>query len=172
MKIFITVASLFIFLFIASCGNNDAPSYDKTLSPANSAKAVTPLTIADTLLSDSSTAASGIATSSATGLLKKNTTPQMVTLPSSPGKFGAGLNPEHGKPGHRCDISVGAPLNSPPQKTTNPQVSQVASSPVINSQQTKSVTNAASITNGAKLNPAHGQPGHDCAVAVGAPLKN
>jgi hypothetical protein len=23
-----------------------------------------------------------------------------------------------------------------------------------------------------KLNPAHGQPGHDCAVAVGAPLKN
>ncbi len=24
---------------------------------------------------------------------------------------------------------------------------------------------------GAKLNPAHGQPGHDCSIAVGQPLK-
>ena len=26
----------------------------------------------------------------------------------------AGLNPAHGQPGHRCDIAVGAPLNSKP----------------------------------------------------------
>ncbi len=26
----------------------------------------------------------------------------------------AGMNPPHGQPGHRCDISVGAPLNSKP----------------------------------------------------------
>jgi hypothetical protein len=26
------------------------------------------------------------------------------------------LNPEHGKPGHRCDIAVGAPLNSKPKQ--------------------------------------------------------
>jgi len=24
------------------------------------------------------------------------------------------LNPKHGEPGHRCDIAVGAPLNSKP----------------------------------------------------------
>lgn len=28
-------------------------------------------------------------------------------------KVAAGMNPAHGQPGHRCDISVGAPLNSP-----------------------------------------------------------
>src|SRR5690606_31144410 len=26
-----------------------------------------------------------------------------------------GMNPPHGEPGHRCDIAVGAPLNSPKQ---------------------------------------------------------
>ncbi len=25
-----------------------------------------------------------------------------------------GMNPPHGQPGHRCDIAVGAPLDSPP----------------------------------------------------------
>jgi hypothetical protein len=27
-------------------------------------------------------------------------------------------NPAHGQPSHRCDIPVGAPLNSPPATTT------------------------------------------------------
>ena len=29
-----------------------------------------------------------------------------------------GMNPPHGQPNHRCDISVGAPLNAPPGKIT------------------------------------------------------
>jgi hypothetical protein len=63
------------------------------------------------------------------------------------------LNPAHGQPGHRCDISVGAPLDSAP---TTPVTSNQGS-PLIN----------ASAQN---LNPAHGQPGHRCDIAVGAPL--
>lgn len=69
------------------------------------------------------------------------------------------LNPAHGQPGHRCDISVGAPLNSAPApvKTTN------QSSPLLNNSGTASPTG--------KLNPAHGQPGHRCDISVGAPLE-
>jgi hypothetical protein len=66
------------------------------------------------------------------------------------------LNPEHGQPGHRCDLEVGAPLNLPAQpKLTTPQ-------PTFQPQPSGSVA--------AGTNPAHGQPGHDCAVPVGAPL--
>lgn len=85
----------------------------------------------------------------------------------------AGLNPEHGKPGHRCDIPVGAPLNSPAGAppvapttiNTVPQViqTQAPAPPVM----TPPVAEK-----GQRLNPQHGQPGHDCAVPVGAPLKS
>ena len=30
------------------------------------------------------------------------------------------MNPAHGAPGHRCDISVGAPLNSPAPEAKQP----------------------------------------------------
>jgi hypothetical protein len=33
-----------------------------------------------------------------------------------------GLNPAHGLPGHRCDIPVGKPLNSKPQKSAQSPV--------------------------------------------------
>lgn len=72
----------------------------------------------------------------------------------------AGLNPPHGQPNHRCDISVGAPLNSPPGNTSTATPKQVPPTPPL--------TNA----EGQKLNPPHGQPGHDCSVEVGKPLKN
>ncbi|WP_395804380.1 hypothetical protein [Daejeonella sp.] len=73
---------------------------------------------------------------------------------------GVTLNPAHGQPGHRCDISVGAPLNSVPSKSVaTTQTQTVKSAPV---------TQAAPA--GLKVNPAHGQPGHRCELAVGAPL--
>ena len=68
---------------------------------------------------------------------------------------GIALNPEHGQPGHRCDIKVGEPLNGTPAATNN-------QSPLIN-------TNSASSGSG-NLNPAHGQPGHRCDIKVGDPL--
>lgn len=77
-------------------------------------------------------------------------------------KATAALNPVHGEPGHRCDLPVGAPLdqaaNTSVQQinttTSNPNVSPVR----VNGGDTPSI------------NPAHGQPGHDCSVPVGAEL--
>ncbi len=76
-----------------------------------------------------------------------------------------GMNPPHGQPGHRCDISVGAPLNSKP----NPQpttVSTTTAKPVI----TQQLTPVAKTLPG--MNPPHGEPGHRCDIAVGAPLNS
>jgi hypothetical protein len=84
-----------------------------------------------------------------------------VSTPSDVAKNNLALNPEHGQPGHRCDIAVGAPLNAPAQQaqpTARP--AQPAPNVLMN-------------TNGAvTLNPPHGQPGHDCAIPVGQPLKS
>lgn len=82
------------------------------------------------------------------------------------------LNPQHGQPGHRCDIPVGQPLDGSGQQTqTNTQTQQ---SPVIKnsgSVPVNSNNNTNTTTDGA-VNPAHGQPGHRCDIPVGAPLDN
>jgi hypothetical protein len=57
--------------------------------------------------------------------------PQTVTQTPAPVATQPGMNPPHGQPGHRCDITVGAPLNSKPAPaqpttvTTAPQQQQV-----------------------------------------------
>lgn len=76
--------------------------------------------------------------------------PPTQAAPTSTAK---GMNPEHGKPGHRCDIAVGAPLDSKPASTPTTVVS---------------TTTPAKVAPG--MNPAHGEPGHRCDIAVGAPL--
>ena len=76
------------------------------------------------------------------------------------------LNPAHGAPGHRCDISVGAPLDSKPgQAVSNSQAVPNVVSPA---QPTFSPQPANKVAAG--MNPEHGQPGHRCDIAVGAPL--
>ena len=114
-----------------------------------------------------------------------------------------GLNPEHGMPGHRCEIAVGAPLSSAPAPGSTPDAGsnsmtitpgQIQGSSTISmpataepaAQQPKSIMSApASATSpaagtpaaaptgsvAAGTNPAHGEPGHDCSIPVGAPLK-
>ena len=82
------------------------------------------------------------------------------------------LNPEHGQPGHRCDIPVGAPLNGAGQQTpanaTTPTQGMQAGPRVQNS--VPATTAPTQISSQVKLNPPHGEPGHDCAVPVGQPL--
>lgn len=97
-------------------------------------------------------------------------TPQAVPQPAvqqQPTTTAPGMNPPHGQPNHRCDIAVGAPLNSPPgQKpaaTPQPQA-QPQVQPQIQPQNTAATVTAPG------MNPPHGQPGHKCEVAVGAPL--
>lgn len=71
------------------------------------------------------------------------------------------LNPAHGQPGHDCAIPVGAPLNGTATNTQSPAPTNTTQSTTVSPvrvDQTPSV------------NPPHGEPGHDCAVPVGAPL--
>ena len=110
------------------------------------------------------------------------TTPQENTLeqavktatpsPAATTQSKAGLNPEHGQPGHRCDIAVGAPLSSAPATPQNapqpmnvtPMAAPTATAPAV-------PTLAEQPANGnVKLNPAHGEPHHRCDLQVGAPL--
>ncbi len=67
------------------------------------------------------------------------------------------MNPAHGQPGHRCDIPVGAPLNTASGSSNT--------TPVLN----KANSVPASIS-GNGINPPHGQPGHRCDIKVGDPL--
>lgn len=86
------------------------------------------------------------------------------------------LNPAHGEPFHRCDIAVGAPIDSAPQQAAAPQaIQQQAPANNFNtSPMSPSVTSSALPVQatGPKpaLNPAHGEPHHRCDLQVGAPL--
>ena len=86
-------------------------------------------------------------------------------------KAGVALNPQHGQPGHRCDIAVGAPLNTP-ATTVQPNVSATAA-PVNTTTniETKKVVPEVNSSSTA-LNPKHGEPGHRWDIAVGAPLNS
>jgi len=91
---------------------------------------------------------------------QKSASPQPVTVPAPPVAVnipGKKLNPKHGEPGHRCDIAIGAPLDSKPTQivTTQPAVKQTVA-----------------IKTGKGLNPPHSQPNHRCDIAVGAPLNS
>jgi len=76
------------------------------------------------------------------------------------------VNPPHGQPGHRCEIPVGAPLDTPVKNESNTiqtQTKNNTTSPVIK--------NSNSDDSNAKVNPPHGEPGHRCEIPVGAPLE-
>jgi hypothetical protein len=105
-----------------------------------------------------------------------------TTTTAAPVATAKGMNPAHGQPGHRCDIAVGAPLNSPPGKAPNPVTTQKPPQPITTSttitpemmSKTNSAPAAVPSTIAAPtapgMNPPHGQEGHVCSVAVGAPL--
>lgn len=96
---------------------------------------------------------------------------QVQTAPAAAAPTTAGLNPAHGQPNHRCDIAVGAPLSTPIQAGAQPQQTiQQMPAGVKPSVSTGSTPTAIPNGSTAKLNPPHGQPGHDCKVPVGQPL--
>ncbi len=106
-----------------------------------------------------------------------------TAIPVSPNS-GQALNPPHGEPGHDCAIAVGAPLNSAknepapvnqsmqvsPQNVTPVQTSPASTPPVPTSTPIMAVPPAGGSGGSGKVNPPHGEPGHDCAKPVGAPL--
>ena len=92
------------------------------------------------------------------------------TPPTTANTVAPGMNPAHGQPGHRCDINVGAPLNSKPN--VNPATNVAATKPVqnpivVNNNPPQPVQAVAP-----GMNPAHGQPGHRCDISVGASLNS
>lgn len=98
------------------------------------------------------------------------TAPAPAPAPSKPAT-GKGLNPAHGQPGHRCDIAVGAPLDSKPAATTTPATTTTtpATQPgTVTSVPKPTPVSTQKVAPG--MNPAHGQPGHRCDIAVGEPL--
>jgi len=86
----------------------------------------------------------------------QNIQSQPATATAARTTVAPGVNPQHGQPGHRCDIPVGAPLSTPIQ----------------NNQSQPATANAAIYTVAPGMNPHHGQPGHRCDIAVGAPLSD
>jgi hypothetical protein len=94
--------------------------------------------------------------------------PNTVNQNTTPVAVAKGMNPAHGQPGHRCDIAVGAPLNSP--------VATPKSNPVV-PQQNNTIPAPTATPNPVVttptpegMNPPHGQENHRCDIAVGAPL--
>ena len=138
---------IFLVIGFTACNNNQSDpefNYDKILSNSSN----------DTTKEKSLTTLPGLNTqiNNQTTILPAATNSNVSTT----------INPAHGLPGHRCDIPVGAPLNSNPL-------------PVSNQNQTLAVTpptTSKSNTANKGLNPVHGQPGHRCDIPVGAPLNS
>jgi hypothetical protein len=156
MKQVITCLGLSLALFITSCNNSSDDKKEESL--------ISPAAVNNPAASDPDTTAASVQPASATTLAA----PQINTLPAAKGA----LNPEHGKPGHRCDIAVGAPLDGKPAAAVTTAATPVTNTitPAINTPTAPTGTKSAITTSSSNLNPEHGKPGHRCDIAVGAPL--
>lgn len=161
------LGGLILLSFSYGCGNSSADEKNETKK--------------DSIPAPVSSVTTGPADTSPTNLQnvvingQGVTTQPPVTTVATTNK--GALNPEHGKPGHRCDIAVGAPLDSKPSpdyKAPEPAVTTkpAATSPITISPTTTTVAPAATTAVAPGMNPAHGQPGHRCDIAVGAPLNS
>ena len=145
MRYFLTF-TLFLSAFLFSC-NNQVDSSNTNGAPAN----VVPFTEVGNQMKLQQQTATTIKDSEVTNNEAK-------------------LNPAHGQPGHRCEIAVGAPLNSAaaPLKTTTAAATKPVK-PAAAVETNPAVANPPTVT-AEGMNPPHGQTNHRCDIAVGAPL--
>ncbi|MDZ4793823.1 MAG: hypothetical protein SGI83_06050 [Bacteroidota bacterium] len=173
MKQLSTVISGFALLLFVSCGSSENKE----------TKAETPAVNNDMNTSATQPASNSVISTAPAATTKvvptTNSIPVINTPPvTTTNSNEAGLNPAHGQPGHRCDISVGAPLNSAPRSTTTPTVSTTTTAPatltpsIVNTSPQVVTTPTTVQPVAAGMNPAHGQPGHRCDITVGAPLNS
>lgn len=151
---------------INGCSEN-LPEYDNTIATSDTT------TMPASVLPKAVAESSGIAYKTSNSIINFDTAKvlnvnPMIKVPTQPisAKNTGALNPAHGKPGHRCDLAVGAPLNSSPKAPD--QQPQSTISPLV---QPSSPKLPISTTGSGRINPPHGEPGHNCAIAVGQPLK-
>ena len=104
-----------------------------------------------------------------TGNTQTVPTPTPAQNQATPVQVAAGMNPAHGQPNHRCDIAVGAPLNSPKGAMPAPAAMQQAA-PQGQASVTPVDMSSGTVATKPGMNPPHGQAGHLCEIAVGAPL--
>lgn len=183
-----TAASLIALVGLASCaGNNDKEVVDKSIIPAGT-DTTKPAAIAapvqNTVAMPATTVVPGTTTPTVTTMQMQPQMPQTVTMnPQNNTVVSApqvvtqqtaaqtatapGMNPPHGQPGHRCDISVGAPLNSKPVAPAAAQPTVVNAQPQVTMKEVPTTTKTAP-----GMNPPHGEAGHRCDIAVGAPLNS
>lgn len=152
-KLLLVVGAL---LTMYGCGSTEEENTTVTNAPN---AATTPAATAPMEAPDTSTAS----------LL---TPPPTAAVPVAPP---VKLNPPHGQPGHRCDIEVGQPLPAAGTTVVATQPSTQPVQPVMQNPQPVMMNPPANanVLPGApkgKVNPPHGEPGHRCDIAVGAPL--
>ena len=83
-------------------------------------------------------------------------------LPQSSAANNVAINPPHGEPGHDCNVAVGSPLNAAAKSINAPVQLPI----VTGTDLPLNISPKA----GVRLNPPHGEAGHDCNVQVGQPL--
>ena len=148
-------------ILVISCKKDEKPTIIKDETQVQQPVAVTNNAPKPSLLDQS-----GITTTAAPTTV--NTSSPAVATPTA--ATAPGMNPPHGQPGHRCDIPVGQPLNSKPAAAQPAPAS--APQAQVNPQPVTAPPVTAANNTGPKpaTNPPHGEPWHDCAKQVGAPL--
>ena len=170
-----TAAFISLTALLSCAGGNNNDYVDKSLvTPATENKTVQTADTTPTVVQPINTQPNNITGSTTipttnpvtmnpgTNSIKLN--PQTISTPqvvSAPQAGNVKLNPAHGQPGHRCDISVGAPLDSKPVQINTQQPTTITTTPQPVAQATAP-----------GMNPPHGQPNHRCDIAVGAPLNS
>ena len=139
-------------VLLSCAGNNNNDYIDKSLiPPAAENKAVQTTDNTSTAAQPINTQPNNINGSTTIPATNAVNTVSTNSAKINPQATNGKLNPAHGQPDHRCDIPVGAPLDSKPVQTnTQPTVQATAPG----------------------MNPPHGQPNHRCDIAVGAPLNS
>ncbi len=179
MKVLLSIAVLAV-LFLTSCAGSS--SEKEYVSPTAAAAPVTGTDSLQKKSTDGIEQILGANTAKPAGVQVPVNVPAITAqpvaapvavnaVPAATQTTASGLNPAHGQPGHRCELAVGAPLNSAPaaapQAQAQPQpITVKQNAPTIIPSEVKAVPAAAG------MNPAHGQPGHRCEIAVGAPLNS
>lgn len=171
MKVLYTFLTIFTFsMLILSCGNGSDKSSENEDATTQTEKASDAANGEETgtkisLIKDGDNADISNAYELETVGQPATKTPSNITQTTPPG-----MNPPHGQPGHDCAVPVGAPLNSAPKAAQTQPRQNVPAGPRIN--MTPPTAPQQTTTTAPGMNPPHGQPGHDCAIPVGAPLNS
>jgi len=188
MKTLFKIACLATLLVSASCKNQDettttTETTEETVATTDTTAATTPAAPAtppspiQPVQPDASGGNPNTIMRTVGYSASQTSAPVMTSV--APVTVAKGMNPPHGQPKHRCDIPVGAPLNSPPGKAPVQPMQPQRTTQAATITPAAPTTGAALLTDPNKantvvtapgMNPPHGQEGHRCDIAVGAPL--